>query len=148
MDIGKRLRELREADGLSQNDIEDRTGLLRTYISHVENGHSTPTLEVLEDLELYQLFVVGQGEPEAAVLPERIKFGAQARALLRLFSQMPAEDKALRRCSPQWRSLPAMFPPAGRPRSIPWWRCGTSDEFGASAPRCQPWEANSVNALR
>ena len=42
MDIGNRLRELREANGLSQSDVEDRTGLLRTYISHIENGHSTP----------------------------------------------------------------------------------------------------------
>jgi transcriptional regulator with XRE-family HTH domain len=101
MDIGKQLRELREANGLSQSDVEGRTGLLRTYISHVENGHSTPTLQVLEkwaaalDVELYQLFVVGQGESEAALLPERIQFGAQERALLGLFGQIPVEDKAL-----------------------------------------------------
>ena len=101
MDIGKRLRELREANGLSQSDVEDRTGLLRTYISHIENGHSTPSLEVLEkwaaalNVDLYQLFVVGQSEPEAAVLPERIQFGAQERALSGLFGQMSVEDKAL-----------------------------------------------------
>ena len=101
MDIGKRLRELREANGLSQSDVESRTGLLRTYISHIENGHSTPSLEVLEkwaaalDVDVYQLFVVGQGEPEAGVLPERIQFGAQVRALLGLFGQMSVADKAL-----------------------------------------------------
>jgi transcriptional regulator with XRE-family HTH domain len=101
MDIGNRLRELREANGLSQSDVEARTGLLRTYISHIENGHSTPSLEVLEkwaaalDVELYQLFVVGQDEPEAIVPTERIQFGAQERALLRLFGQMPVEDRAL-----------------------------------------------------
>ena len=101
MDIGKRLRELREANGLSQGDVEDRTGLLRTYISHIENGYSTPSLEVLEkwanalDVELYQLFVVGQGEPDTAVLPERTQFGAQERALLGLFGQMTVEDRAL-----------------------------------------------------
>ena len=100
MDIGKRLRELREANGLSQSDVEDRTGLLCAYISHVENGHSTPTLPVLEkwadalDVDLYQLFVVGQGEPEAA-RPEMIQFGAQERALLELFRPMSVEDSAL-----------------------------------------------------
>ena len=101
MDIGNRLRELREANGLSQSDVEDRTGLLRTYIAHIEDGHSTPTLEVLEkwsaalDVELYQLFVVGQGELEGAVPPEGIHFGAQERALFGLFDQMPVEDRAL-----------------------------------------------------
>ena len=101
MDIGKRLRELREANGLSQGDIEDRTGYLRIYVSNVETGHRTPSLKVLEkwakalDVDLYQLFVVGHGEPEALVPPEKIPGGAQERTLLRLFGQMPIEDRAL-----------------------------------------------------
>ncbi len=48
MDIGKRLRELWEAKALSRGDVEDRTGLPRSYVSRVENGHTTPTLPVLE----------------------------------------------------------------------------------------------------
>jgi hypothetical protein len=40
MDIGKRLLELRTAKNLSQGDIERSTGLLRCYISRVENGHT------------------------------------------------------------------------------------------------------------
>jgi transcriptional regulator with XRE-family HTH domain len=101
VDIGKRLRELREAKALSQRDIEDRTGLPRNYISQIENGHLTPTLPVLErwakalDVELYQLFTVGHGQPEAAESPERIPVGAQERNLLGLFGQMPVEDRAL-----------------------------------------------------
>jgi hypothetical protein len=47
------------------------------------------------DVELYQLFVVGRGEPGAAVLPEKIQIGAQARALMELFRQMSVEDSAL-----------------------------------------------------
>jgi hypothetical protein len=39
MVIGDRLPELCEAKKLSQGDIEKRTGLLRCYISRVENGH-------------------------------------------------------------------------------------------------------------
>jgi len=47
MIIGDRLRELREGKKLSQGDIEKRTGLLRCYISRVENGHTVPSLETL-----------------------------------------------------------------------------------------------------
>jgi len=62
MDIAKRIRDLRTAQNLSQGDIEQRTGLLRCYISRVENGHNVPSLETLEKLAralevpLYQLF--------------------------------------------------------------------------------------------
>lgn len=48
MDIGKRLRELREAKGLSQGDIERRSRLLRSYISRVEGGYTAPSLSTLE----------------------------------------------------------------------------------------------------
>jgi transcriptional regulator with XRE-family HTH domain len=65
MIISDRLRELREAKNLSQGDIEKRTGLLRCYISRVENGHTVPAIETLEKLAralevpLYQLFYDG-----------------------------------------------------------------------------------------
>ncbi len=45
MIIGDRLRALREEKKLSQGDIEKRTGLLRCYISRVENGHTVPAIE-------------------------------------------------------------------------------------------------------
>ena len=50
MVISDRLRELREQKNLSQGDIEKRTGLLRCYISRVENGHTVPAIETLEKL--------------------------------------------------------------------------------------------------
>lgn len=61
MDIGRRVTELREAKGLSQGDIEKRSGLLRCYLSRVENGHTVPSIETLEklarslDMPLYAL---------------------------------------------------------------------------------------------
>ena len=70
MVIGRRLRALREARDLSQGDIEARTGLLRCYISRVENGHTVPSLETLEklagalDLPLFQLFYDGTEPPD------------------------------------------------------------------------------------
>jgi transcriptional regulator with XRE-family HTH domain len=33
-----------------QGDIEKRTGLLRCYVSRVENGHTVPAIETLEKL--------------------------------------------------------------------------------------------------
>jgi transcriptional regulator with XRE-family HTH domain len=48
MVIGDRLRELREAKELSQDDIEKRTGLLRCYVSRVENNHTVPAVDTLE----------------------------------------------------------------------------------------------------
>ena len=66
MYVAARLREFREAKNLSQGDIEQRTGLLRCYISRVENGHTVPVLETLEkfcralEVPLYQLFYEGR----------------------------------------------------------------------------------------
>ena len=71
MIIGDRLRALREEKKLSQGDIEKRTGLLRCYISRVENGHTVPAIETLEKLAralecpLYQLFYDGEEPPQA-----------------------------------------------------------------------------------
>lgn len=45
--FGKRLRELREAEGWSQEEFADRAGLHRTYVSAVERGVRNPTLSVL-----------------------------------------------------------------------------------------------------
>jgi transcriptional regulator with XRE-family HTH domain len=77
MIIGDRLREMREQKKLSQGDIEKRTGLLRCYISRVENGHTVPAIETLEklaralEIPLYQLFYEGgEGPPK---LPNLLK---------------------------------------------------------------------------
>jgi transcriptional regulator with XRE-family HTH domain len=70
MIISDRLRQLREEKKLSQGDIEKRTGLLRCYISRVENGHTVPAIETLEKLAralevpLYQLFYEGDEPPK------------------------------------------------------------------------------------
>jgi len=70
MIIGDRLRDMREAKQLSQGDIEKRTGLLRCYISRVENGHTVPAMETLEkmaralEVPLYQLFYEGDEPPK------------------------------------------------------------------------------------
>jgi transcriptional regulator with XRE-family HTH domain len=108
MVIGERLRALREEKKMSQGDIEKRTGLLRVYISRVENGHTVPAIETLEKLTramgvpLYQIFYDGE-KPPAPHLP---KFdddgwgssGRDARALgrfCRLLSRASKADQKL-----------------------------------------------------
>src|SRR2546427_8584905 len=77
MIIGTRLRKLREDKKLSQGDIEERTGLLRCYISRVENGHTGPSLETLDrlasalEIPLYQLFYKGDEPPTLPNLSKR-----------------------------------------------------------------------------
>lgn len=75
MVIGQRLREIREAKNLSQGDIAEGTGLVRPYISRVENGHTIPGLETLEkwahalDMPLYQILYEGEEPPEPLKVP-------------------------------------------------------------------------------
>jgi len=76
MIIGDRLRELREAKKLSQGAIEKRTGLVRPYISRVENNHTVPAIETLEkmaralEIPMYQLFYDGDEPPKLPNLPK------------------------------------------------------------------------------
>jgi transcriptional regulator with XRE-family HTH domain len=73
--IGDRLRAMRAGKKLSQGEVERRTGLLRCYISRVENGHTVPALETLEKLaralevQLYQLFYDGEEGPIVHAVP-------------------------------------------------------------------------------
>ena len=62
INIGTTIRGYRLQKGMSQGDIEKRTGLLRCYLSRVENGHTVPSLETLQkiaralDLQLSEFF--------------------------------------------------------------------------------------------
>jgi transcriptional regulator with XRE-family HTH domain len=73
MFIAERLKALREQRKLSQGDIEKRTGLVRVYVSRVENGHTVPSIETLEkfaralEVPMYQLFYDGEKPPAPEV---------------------------------------------------------------------------------
>ena len=58
MVVGERLQMVREQKKLSQGDIEKRTGLLRCYVSRVENGHTVPAIETLEKMARASEFVI------------------------------------------------------------------------------------------
>lgn len=62
MEIGRKLKKLREERHLSQGDVERKTGLLRCYTSRVENGYTVPSVDTLEkyaralQVPLYRFF--------------------------------------------------------------------------------------------
>jgi transcriptional regulator with XRE-family HTH domain len=108
--IGNRLKELRESKQLSQGDIEKRTGLLRCYISRVENGHTVPAIETLEkmaralEVPMYRLFHEGEvGASIRKLTPSTgsDEWGNNGRAadylsrLRRLLAKMKPDDQKL-----------------------------------------------------
>jgi|ERR1700691_2805684 transcriptional regulator with XRE-family HTH domain len=108
MVIGEKLKALREQKHLSQGDIEKRTGLLRCYISRVENGHTVPAIETLErmaralEVPMYRLFtddghVKKPHIPAEYVLSKavRSKQDQELRAFAKLFSRMDNKSRGL-----------------------------------------------------
>jgi len=84
--IGSTIRGYRLQKGMSQGDIAKRTGLLRCYLSRVENGHTVPSLETLQkiaralNLQLAEFFaeeVVGKEMSGLNLGEEDIRFLTQ-----------------------------------------------------------------------
>jgi len=88
MKIGETIRSFRLQRSMSQGDIEKRTGLLRCYLSRVENGHTIPSLDTLAkiagamDLALSQFFSDGSSNGQKG-LPQlsddEVRFLSQMR---------------------------------------------------------------------
>ena len=98
MDIGKRLRELRESKGLSQGDIEERTGLFRCYVSRVECGHTVPMPRTVEkwanvlDVTLVEIFA-GNEIPQAP--PKVAPLTSYEKRLFKLLDRVKDTDRRL-----------------------------------------------------
>lgn len=99
--IGTTIRGYRLQKGMSQGDIEKRTGLLRCYLSRVENGHTIPSLETLQkiaralDLQLAQFFAeetVGKEMSSLHLSEEEIRFLTQVQ---RYSSHLSDSDRKL-----------------------------------------------------
>jgi transcriptional regulator with XRE-family HTH domain len=108
MVIGEKLRTLREQKNLSQGDIEKRTGLLRCYISRVENGHTVPSVDTLEKMAgaleapIYRLFTdeehIKKPKIPAEIIPRRATNSKQervVRAFAKLFARMDQKSRVL-----------------------------------------------------
>ena len=83
MNIGTTIRGYRLQKAMSQGDIEKRTGLLRCYLSRVENGHTVPSLETLQkiagalDIPMSQFFSDEPAQRDIASIalsPDEIRF--------------------------------------------------------------------------
>ena len=101
MSIGSTIRTYRLQKGMSQGDIEKRTGLLRCYLSRVENGHTVPSLETLQkiagalDLQLAQFFsdeTVSRDMSTLRLSEEEIRFLTQ---IQRYSSRLSENDRKL-----------------------------------------------------
>jgi transcriptional regulator with XRE-family HTH domain len=101
MKIGSTIRAYRLQKGLSQGDIEKKTGLLRCYLSRVENGHTVPSLDTLSkiasalDLPITQFFaddVLSQQVNPQKLSDEELRFLNQIR---RYSSNLNESDRKL-----------------------------------------------------
>ncbi len=101
MNIGGTIRDYRLQKGMSQGDIEKRTGLLRCYLSRVENGHTVPSLDTLQkiagalDLQLSQFFAdetVGREMSGLNLNEDEIRFLTQVQ---RYSAQLSESDRRL-----------------------------------------------------
>src|ERR1700741_228070 len=88
VNIGEVIKTYRSQRGLSQGDIEKRTGLLRCYLSRGENGHTVPSLDTLAkiagalELPLAQLFAedaLGMQLQSQRLSDEELRFLTQIR---------------------------------------------------------------------
>ena len=112
--IGQRIRQLRELKGLSRADLQNASGLQRSYICRVEHGHTVPSLETLQKfatalhVPLYRLFYEGKEPPPTLHLTPRRTLqelaqepgtgGLEAKFLLklrRLLSRMTESERGL-----------------------------------------------------
>jgi transcriptional regulator with XRE-family HTH domain len=102
MSIGTTIRGYRLQRGMSQGDIEKRTGLLRCYLSRVENGHTVPSLDTLAkiasamEIPLSQFFME-EGAPVeiqqgASLSEDEIRFLSQ---IQRYSSNLSDSDRKL-----------------------------------------------------
>jgi transcriptional regulator with XRE-family HTH domain len=101
MKIGTTIRAHRLERGLSQGDIEKKTGLLRCYLSRVENGHTVPSLDTLSkiatalDLSIGQFFAdesVSRRFNTQKISDDELRFLTQVR---RYSSQLSDSDRKL-----------------------------------------------------
>lgn len=81
MVIADRLKAIREQKNMFQGDIEKRTGLLRCYISRVENDHTVPAIETLEkmaramEVPMHALFYDGEKPPRPIIAESGVATG-------------------------------------------------------------------------
>jgi transcriptional regulator with XRE-family HTH domain len=99
MEIGKRLRELRMAQGLAQSEIARRAGFLPCYLSRIEHGHATPQLAVLErwanalGIPLYAIFMDRADDPSLQSHRQLVNMSPFEKDLFHAIRKMKPEEQ-------------------------------------------------------
>src|SRR5213593_1817359 len=84
LDVGVRVRALREAMDLSLRDLGERAGVSAPMLSQVERGETSPTLAVAQriaaglELSLSQLLRLDEGEGVTVVRADERLLGGRA----------------------------------------------------------------------
>ena len=103
MIIGERIRTIREGKGFSQGDVEKRSGLLRCYVSRVENGHTVPSIETFAlalEVPLHEFFYEGEMPAALPTLSaDEVALQQENRSTLgrfaELFQKLTTQDKQI-----------------------------------------------------
>jgi transcriptional regulator with XRE-family HTH domain len=98
MNLGKVIRELREKEGWSQDELAFKVGTTAANLSRIENDRHGPGSDLLSSIA----FIFGLKVYELIALTEGVQLGqapatysADEEALLRFFRKMHREERAL-----------------------------------------------------
>jgi transcriptional regulator with XRE-family HTH domain len=106
----------REAKGLSQGDISERSGLARSYVSRVERGHTVPAIGILErwsdalGVPIAQLFAGDRAKVAASGHQTGMRLSKEEKRFLALLKRRDEPDRRL------WFSLGLVIAKAQRAR--------------------------------
>ncbi|HEY7680881.1 MAG TPA: helix-turn-helix transcriptional regulator [Terriglobia bacterium] len=90
MNLGESIRRIRQTKGLSQGEMQKRTGILRSYLSRVENGHTVPSLATLQRLaSAMEVALADFFAGEGGVAPSPAPADASSEYLVELRNYLP-----------------------------------------------------------
>lgn len=77
--FGARIKQLRAECGYTQEELADRIGVFRTYMSRIETGVGNPTLDMIHALaDSLHVPVASLFEPAAANLEARVRSASKS----------------------------------------------------------------------
>jgi transcriptional regulator with XRE-family HTH domain len=89
MNLGDSIRKIRQTKGLSQGEMQKRTGILRSYLSRVENGHTIPSLATLQRLAVAMEVTLADFFPTEGAPPPAVEANGSPDSLEELRSYLP-----------------------------------------------------------
>src|SRR4051794_41887673 len=100
LQVGPRVKALRDAAGLSLRELADRSGVSAPMLSQVERGETSPTLHVAAriarglDLRLSQLLRLDEDGALTVVRPDEPRTGGTSRHRYEILTPPPPGPRA------------------------------------------------------